>query len=742
MKIKAKLAIGMSLLLLLMIGITSFSYERLSQMNRSINHFYDDRFEKVRLALAVRGEINAASRIVNDMVVNGEMLRANVDEINERLTGSWLEFDRLSQMELDDVEQTEMNALAMKQQSYSTVLKQFLSIAADGRSDDAKRLYTAKLRDSQRDMIDAMDQMVKLQEDTSKTEMVDAKKIYSRSVSIVATLILFGLLLGVAIVFWVFPSITSGLNLLERMAVRFSKGRLRSFARFEIKSKDELGELAQLFKRIALDLYRKNEQEKQLFAVQRRQARMNGEIARVTELLQAGLDAKSAAQLFITEFAPALGANYGVVYLGDSLLSSGAILELSGAYAAPAAVGAEGAPPMFLRAGEGLAGQCYRDRKAILLTDVPDDYVKIRSGLGSAKPKSILVQPISNGNAAIGVIELASASSFDDDDRELLAMLCDKLGAILETITSRRRVETLLRESQGMTEELQAQSEELRETNDKLAAHHRQLARANAELERQAVQLEHASKIKSEFLANLSHELRTPLNSLIVLSDFLIENPEGNLTAKQREYARTIQVSGVDLLKMIDEILDLSKMDAGKMELSPEWLVLEDTLAFLGSLFGQAAENKGLSFTLERDEQAPEAIWTDGHRIQQIMRNLLSNAIKFTDEGAVEVRIRRPNEEELLAGNAEPGEAYVALSVSDTGIGVPEDKRELIFEAFRQADGTTSRKYGGTGLGLTISRELAKLLGGWIRYAQRPGGGSAFTLVVPERLGGKTDFGP
>lgn len=740
MKIKAKLAIGMSLLLLLMIGITSFSYERLSQMNRSINHFYDDRFEKVRLALAVRGEINAASRIVNDMVVGGEMLRGDIDEINERLTGAWLEFDRLSRMELDDVEQTEMNALAMKQQSYSAVLKQFLSIAADGRAEDAKQLYTDKLRDSQRGMIDAMDQMVKLQEDTSKTEMDGAKEIYSRSVSIVASLILFGLLLGVAIVFWVFPSITSGLNLLERMAVRFSKGRLRSFARFDIKSKDELGELARLFQRIALDLHRKNEQEKQLFAVQRRLARMNGEIARVTELLQAGSDAKAAAQLFISEFAPALGASYGVIYIGDPL-ASGAVLELSGAYAAPAAAGEEGAPPPFLRSGEGLAGQCYRDRKAIMLTDVPDDYVKIRSGLGSAKPRSILVQPISNGNAAVGVIELASVSAFGDDDRELLAMLCDKLGAILETMTSRRRVETLLRESQAMTQELQARSEALRDTNDKLAAHHRQLARANAELERQAGQLEHASKIKSEFLANLSHELRTPLNSLIVLSDFLIENPEGNLTAKQREYVRTIQVSGVDLLKMIDEILDLSKMDAGKMELHPEWLVLEDTLSFLRSLFGQATENKRLSFVLERDGDTPEAIWTDGHRIQQIMRNLLSNAIKFTDEGGIEVRIRRPDDDELRTGGALPGEAYVALSVSDTGIGVPEDKRELIFEAFRQADGTTSRKYGGTGLGLTISRELAKLLGGWIRYAQRPGGGSSFTLVVPERLGGAAGFG-
>ena len=740
MKIKAKLAIGLSLLLLLMIGITSFSYERLSQMNRSINLFYDDRFEKVRLALAVRGEINAAARIVNDMILGGEKARPDADEMNDLLKSAWLQIDALSHKKLDDVEQTEMNALSMKAQAYSALLNQFLALAGDRRTEYAKQPYMDKLRDSQRDLIDAVDGMVKLQEDTSRAEMEGAKKIYSRSVRIVATMILFGVLLGIAIVFWIFPSITSGLNLLERMAVRFSKGRLRSFSRFEVSSKDELGELARLFQRIALDLHLKNEQEKQLFAVQRRLSRMNGQIARVTELLQAGSDAKAAAQLFISEFAPALGAHYGVVYIGDPL-TSGAILELSGVYAAPGREEEAGSPPPFLRSGEGLAGQSYRDRKAIFLTDVPDGYAKVSSGLGSAKPRSLLVQPISNGRSAIGVIELASLSEFGQDDRELLAQLCDKLGAILETMVSRRRVETLLRESQAMTQELQAQSEELRETNDKLAAHHRQLAQANAELERQAGQLEHASKIKSEFLANLSHELRTPLNSLIVLSDFLLENPEGNLTDKQRGHVGTIQASGVDLLKMIDEILDLSKMDAGKMELNPEWLVLEDTLSFLRSLFEPMAENKKLSLSLGRDDRMPEAIWTDGHRIQQILRNLLSNAIKFTDEGAVEVRIRRPDESEMLAGKAEAGEAYVALSVADTGIGVPEDKRELIFEAFRQADGTTSRKYGGTGLGLTISRELAKLLGGWIHYARRPGGGSAFTLVVPERLWGKTDFG-
>ncbi|MFD0674006.1 response regulator [Cohnella sp. GCM10027633] len=786
MKIKSKLTIGMALLLLLMIGITTFGYERLSQMNQSINHFYDNRFEKVRLALAVRGEINSAARLMNDMILGEEVRQASIDEISQRLSSAWGQFDELAKLKLDDVEKAEMNQLTALSESYGASLKQFIELASGNRMEDARQLYTAKLRDEQRQIIDAMDQVVKLQETAMKDEMSDSRELYSRSVRIVAILILSGLLLGIAIIFWIFPSITSGLNLLGKMADRFAKGRLKSFGRFEIGSKDELGELAKLFQRIALDLHGKNERERELSDAQRRQSRVNGEVARVTELLQAGSDAKAAAQLFISEFAPALGANYGLVYVNDPL-TSGADLELSGTYAAMAD---PVAAPAFVRAGEGLIGQCYRDGRSIAIGDLPDDYVKVGSGLGAAAPRALVVQPIYSGHTVIGVIELASVKSFDEENTQLLALLCDKLGTVLNNMLSRRRVEELLRESQAMTEELQVQSEELvcqqeelRETNDKLEAQqndlkqseqrlqqqqeeleyanqeltvktldlqrhvqrvelqNRQIAQANGELERQAIQLALSSKYKSEFLANMSHELRTPLNSLIILSEFLVENREGNLTGKQQDYMRTIHTSGSDLLKMIDEILDLSKMDAGKMDIHPEWMVMEDIAAFLRGQFGPMADAKRLSLSIEREDSGPEAIWSDGHRIKQIMRNLMSNALKFTEAGEVSVRIRRPREAEMRADGARPGVSYVALSVSDTGIGIPEEKRELVFEAFRQADGTTSRKYGGTGLGLTISRELAHLLEGWIHLEDRPGGGSVFTLVVPERLSSLNEAG-
>ncbi|QJD84361.1 response regulator [Cohnella herbarum] len=783
MKIKTKLSIGFSLLLLLLVGVTSFGYIRLSQMNQSINHFYDYRFEKVKIALAVRGEINATGRIMNDITIGDQDTAEGIDAISAGLTKAGDHFKTLTDLELSPDEQDVMDGVMILAEEYTLSLGKFIDLLKSGKVNEAKKLYTDSLRDEQRQIIDSMDGLVKTQENALVEEMADSRELYDRSVQMVAILTIVGLMLGLAIVMWVFPSITKGLNLLERMADRFGKGRLRGFARFEIKSQDELGQLAQVFKIIALDLQVKNEREAMLSAIQQRQARMNAQIAKVTEFMQEGTNARLVAQSFISEFAPVLGASYGLVYLTDPTNGIDQ-LELSGSYAILIEGTEEGivAAPLTIRPGEGLTGQCYRDAQPIVLEGVPEGYVKVGSGLGSTDPKAIAIQPILYENNVIGVIELASITGFNSEQKELLNSLSDKLGTILNNIHSRSRVEELLRESQAMTEELQVQSEELvcqqeelRETNDKLEQQqkdlkkseqrlqqqqeqleeankeltvkklaleqqidrvemqNRQIAEVNSELERQALQLALTSKYKSEFLANMSHELRTPLNSLLILSEFLVENNEKNLTEQQREYMKTIHLSGNDLLKMIDEILDLSKVDAGKMEVHAEWTVLGDLSLFLNDLFTPLASSKMLSLTLDNADDIPGAIWTDGHRLKQILRNLLSNAIKFTDSGSVSFTIRRPNDRELKPDRMEAETRYIALSVTDTGIGIPRDKHELVFEAFRQADGTTSRKYGGTGLGLTISKELAHLLGGWIYMESEPGKGSTFTLVIPEQ---------
>jgi signal transduction histidine kinase/DNA-binding response OmpR family regulator len=782
MKIKTKLIIGFALILGLLVGITSFGYERLTQMNDTMNHFYANRFEKVKAAVSVRAEVNSSARVISDMLLRDKDPKQSIEEITRMLTAAGQEYKALGKQQMDPAEQQMYNGIIKTSDRYVESLKTFIQLVNQGKMGEAGTVYSNSLRTDQQDVIDSMDGLVKFQEAALNQEMTEAKSLYDRSVQMVAILTVAGLLLGLVIVLWVFPSINKGLNLLGRMADLFSKGRLRGFAKYEIKSQDELGALARLFKQIALDMQTKNERESMLYAVQQRQSRIDAQMVRVTELLTPMTDAKSVAQSFISEFAPIVGATYGVVYLAHPD-SKERRLELSGSYAGMGAGG--GIPEMqnSILYGEGLVGQCAIAGKQIVIEGVPEGYIQITSGLGASDPKEIILQPILSDDEVIGVVELASIKTFPNDDRELLESLSGKFATIVNNIRSRQRVEELLRESQAMTEELQAQSEELitqqeelRQTNDKLEgqrnnlkhseqrlqaqqeelehtnqelkiktlaleeqisrieSQNRQIAEANSQLEQQALQLALTSKYKSEFLANMSHELRTPLNSLLILSEFLAENKEGNLTEKQREYMRTIHYSGNDLLKMIDEILDLSKVDAGKMDIHPEWMAIGDIKSFLEHMYAPVAAQKQLSFSVEVDGDIPDAVWTDGHRLKQILRNLLSNAVKFTHSGSVELCMRRPNEQELQSPLHQTGVPYVGFAVKDTGIGIPTDKSELIFEAFRQADGTTSRKYGGTGLGLTISRELARLMGGWIHLETEPGQGSTFTLILPERM--------
>lgn len=782
MKIKTKLAIGFSLILALLVGITSFGFERLSNMNNSIDHFYGNRFEKVTAAYDVRGAINTSGRMMNDILLGNLAPKEAVKEITEKLTSAAKKFEELYNIELSEDEQELINGIKEAAKGYNKPIVQFLELASQEKLEEAEKLYSNSLRQDQDRVIAAVDELVNYEKAELKKEVDSARKQYNWSVKMVAILTVIGLLLGLAIVLWVFPSITQGLNLLGRMANRFGKGRLSGFSHFEIKSTDELGELAKVFKQIALDLQAKNDREAILSDNQQRQARINAQIARVTELLQQGSNIKLVAQSFITEFTPVLGASYGLLYMTDPF-SGGKRMELSGAYATMAeSEGLRGAPE-FVKHGEGLLGQCFKDNKSIILNEVPQDYVRIGSGLGETQPRTVIIQPIMHDNIVVGVVELASVTDFNPENIELLESLCDKLGTIINNIFARQRVDELLRESQAMTEELQAQSEELicqqeelRETNDKLEGQRNelrsselqlqlqqeelehtnqeltvktmsleeyvnrmeqqnsQIAKANSELERQSLQLALSSKYKSEFLANMSHELRTPLNSLLILSEFLAENKEGNLTDKQREYMRTIHYSGNDLLKMIDEILDLSKVDAGKMDIHPEWMVLNDITTFLNDMYVPMAAQKNLDLSITAETDIPNVIWTDGHRLKQILRNLISNAIKFTDTGSITFTMRKPNESELSHKERKEDTTYISFSVQDTGIGISPNKKELIFEAFRQADGTTSRKYGGTGLGLTISRELARLLGGWIHLETEVNKGSAFTLVLPERI--------
>jgi signal transduction histidine kinase/CheY-like chemotaxis protein len=395
--------------------------------------------------------------------------------------------------------------------------------------------------------------------------------------------------------------------------------------------------------------------------------------------------------------------------------------------------------------GEGLVGQTALERESILITQIPPDYIPIQSGLGEAQPRQILLVPFFYETLLKGVVELATLGEFSAIQREFLQQVMPNIGITVHTAQSRSQLQELLQQTQTMAEELQSQQEELRQTNEELEERTQELERQQEEIrqknsalqesrtaaETKARELELASRYKSEFLANMSHELRTPLNSLLILAQLLGDNKDGNLTGKQVEYAKTIHSAGSDLLFLINDILDLSKVEAGKMEIHVEEVLLTEFLATIEQKFRPLAEKKAVAFQLVVAEEIPEIIYTDAQRLKQIINNLLSNAFKFTTQGEVKLEINTAGKMKASPNNI--SDKLLTMSVTDTGIGIPADKQKIIFEAFQQVDGSTSRRYGGTGLGLSISRQLARLLGGDIELVSEINKGSCFTLYLPNQ---------
>ncbi|MFF9087602.1 HAMP domain-containing protein, partial [Streptomyces sp. NPDC014991] len=475
-------------------------------------------------------------------------------------------------------------------------------------------------------------------------------------------------------------------------------------------------------------------------------------LARISGLMQGHRDLPVVAELIMDELVPQVSAQYGAFYLAEDGVS-GPELRLVGAYGRPE----EDSRPVRIPFGRSLVGQAARSRRTIAVDQLPPGYVTISSGLGRVEPTALLLLPIVFEEQVLGVIELAAVTRFTTVQRDFLQQLVDTIGVNVNTIVANARTDELLQESQRLTSELQSRSaelqarqEELQQSNAELEekaslladqnrdieAKNLQIEQARQELEARAQQLSLASKYKSEFLANMSHELRTPLNSLLILAQLLAQNPSRNLTPKQVEYAGIIHSAGSDLLQLINDILDLSKVEAGKMDVTPERVSLRQLIEYVEATFQPMTSQKSLDFTITTAPGAPADLLTDDSRLRQILRNLLSNAVKFTEQGGVELRVEPAADDEVPAGVMRGG-AIVAFRVKDTGIGIPEQQLETIFGAFQQADGTTSRKYGGTGLGLSITREIAHLLGGAVTVDSTPGKGSTFALFLPVA---RTDF--
>ncbi|MGK4001408.1 HAMP domain-containing protein [Sorangium sp. So ce1036] len=527
-------------------------------------------------------------------------------------------------------------------------------------------------------------------------------------------------------------NLTTQVRAIAEVATAVTKGDLTRTIRVEAQGevaslKDTINEMIQNLK----DQTLKNSEQDWL----------KTNLAKFSRLLQGQKDLLTVGRLILSELAPVVGAQQGVFFTMTASKEE-PVLKLLASYAYKERKNIDNQ----FKLGEGLVGQCALEKEKILLVNAPPDYIRITSGLGEAPPVNIIVIPVLFEGQVKAVIELASFERFSPTHQAFLDQLTESIGIVLNTIEANMRTEDLLKQSQSLARELQSQQEELQQTNAELGEKARLLAQQNVEVERKNREVEQArqaleekarqlaitSKYKSEFLANMSHELRTPLNSLLILSDQLSKNADGNLTGRQVEFARTIHSSGNDLLALINDILDLSKIESGTVVVDVGELSFGDLQDYVERTFRHVAESKKLDFELSFASNLPQVIHTDAKRVQQVLKNLLSNAFKFTERGSVALHVDlatsgwSPENEDLSRAGA-----AIAMSVRDTGIGIQPDKQRIIFEAFQQADGSTSRKYGGTGLGLAISREIAWMLGGEIQLSSEPGTGSTFTLYLP-----------
>ena len=522
-------------------------------------------------------------------------------------------------------------------------------------------------------------------------------------------------------------NLTTQVRNIADVASAVTKGDLTQMIRVEAKG--EVEELKDTINQMIANL-------KQTTLRNQEQDWLKSNLAKFTQMLQGQKDLNTVTRRILSELAQVVNAQKGMFYILEQDENfKNQRLKLFAAYA----FGEEVKTQKEFALGEGLVGQCAVEKERILLTNVPKNYTKISSGLGKASPLNLIVLPVLFEKEIKAVIELASFDTFSETHLDFLSQLTESIGIVLNTIEANTRTESLLVQSQSLTEELRRTNEELQDKahllvkqKEEVEAKNKEVEEARLSLEEKAEQLQLTSKYKSEFLANMSHELRTPLNSLLILAQQLYENHDGNLNDKQISYAKTIHSCGDDLIQLINDILDLSKIESGYISTDFVKLQFHDIVNFVESTFKHISENKNLRFAIEVDPKLPGSMETDAQRLNQILKNLLSNAFKFTEKGEVKLRIYEANHTwKQQHPSLDSAQKVVAFEIRDTGIGISKDKQNIIFEAFQQAEGSTSRKYGGTGLGLSISRGLADLLGGSIELISEIGQGSIFTLFLP-----------
>jgi len=703
-----------------------------------------DKYERINMASTIKYETVNIARELREITVDqsNETLATSIYALEESNININRAIESLERIDSKGKTDGLIAKYKVLHESYLATAQQVLAIK---KIDPKAAIQPQLLNDSKltgERMLQLAELLRGLQEQEMKNELYRSRDTYHWAISTIYFYLAICLCLGIGFIIWIIRGMTKDLNHVTTVMKSVTNSSLDDLPRIEIFSKGEIGAIAAAFNKMVSKLEAHSKREKQLKEEAGERNWLKSKIAEILAMYPEAKDVQMLAELFITKLVPMVGACNGVFYI-KTVEGNEQYLKKIAAYA----FFNHNRKFQSFRMGEGLIGQCALGKKPIFLNQVPDNYIKIRSGMGEASPKNIIILPIQNEDEVLAVIEIASFESFSPSQIKLLEEVIPTTGITLKSILNHMKAERLLQESQSLTEELQAQSEELqlqqeelRTTNEQLEEQYaasvlkkEELEKVREQLEEKAQQLEVSSQYKSEFLANMSHELRTPLNSLLILAQILSENGEGNLTAKQKEYVRTIYSSGNDLLHLINDVLDLAKVESGKLEVIHRIVDLHGVKDYIMKQFSPIAYKKGIQFIVQVEPDVAPSFYTDEHRLQQILKNLLSNAFKFTESGSISLIVRKVMKETarqpIFVNNHV--ECMLAFSVIDTGIGIAREEQETIFDAFKQADGTTSRKYGGTGLGLSICREIAYLLGGFIELTSEAGKGSNFTLYLP-----------
>ena len=744
MKLKTKLFLGFSSILAIMAILFGISIHNLDLSNRNIEKTQQERYQKIKFSKTVQDELNNISRSLRDLALldaGSQDFIHTVDSIRVSRRNVALALDSLQKSAIRNSTENLLRQTITANLDYTELQESCIALASS--SEKAQYVRVINVGAGERRQIFKYVEELNSLEDTAMNDLVKSSATtYNQALTFFFISLLLTLLAGGGITIWITQRVMRDIRKVTAVMNRFSSMQEHvDLPRIDIRSSDEVGEIAASFNEMAWSLEEHARHEKEFIEKIEGQNWLKSGVAEITDLCQGVQDLKILAHLLITKITPMVEASYGVFYIRERYGDKQCLKKLASYADSPL----ETVEKVF-QLGEGLVGQSALENRMITLDRVPGDYIRIISGLGATSPKSIVLLPVAFEGQVVAVIELASLQPCSTLQKELLEQVARNIGVTINRVESHMKIGTLLKDSQVLTEELQSQSEELqlqqeelKTFNEKLEEQYKhseeravELETTKASLEEKAQQLEGSSNYKTEFLSNMSHELRTPLNSLLILAQIMAENKEGNLTPSQMEYMTTIYSSGNELLTLINDILDLSKIEAGKVSINSAVVELTEIKEYVERYFLPVARQKKLEFEIQMREGLPNTICIDEQQLLQILKNLLSNAFKFTERGRVSLRVWRP-EEHFVAENPifRDKEWVLAFSVTDTGIGITENKQEMIFEAFQQANGTTARKYGGTGLGLTISQKIAKLLGGFIELNSTEGKGSTFTLYVP-----------